>query len=139
MTVNKLIEDMSLTTFSLSDPEAMMRRIERSIDDYCSAFWKLDANTKRKYLAEQAASFGTSKKLSEVWKEPSASDKQKMIDKMKTAVNSFIITMHRLIVMAIILMLVMKMLDDQESVLVNMKMVITLLFLLMEIKMVMVV
>ena len=71
---------------SLSDPEAMMRRIERSIDDYCSAFWKLDANTKRKYLAEQAASFGTSKKLSEVWKEPSESDKQKMIDKMKTAI-----------------------------------------------------
>ncbi len=44
----------------------MVQQIDSTIDDYCRAFWNMSAAKKRKYLSKTNASFGTSKKLSEV-------------------------------------------------------------------------
>ena len=71
---------------SKEGPTVLMNQIDKTINDYCNAFWKLKKSTKQQYLKEQAANFGTNKKLIEVWKEPTEYEKETMINEMKATI-----------------------------------------------------
>ena len=66
-----------------NNPSALMNRIDRMIDDYCRAFWKLSPKKKNEFLKRQGNYAGSKTKLSEVWKEPSSAKREEYIASMK--------------------------------------------------------